>query len=81
MFIQLKYYDIWLTAPAENPKSDELSENKDDGDKGSGFKLNAGHTQTEYNYHMLSTTICSQICDISQQKITLVTVDRINLLL
>jgi len=27
--------------PAENPISEELSENKDDGESGSGFKLNA----------------------------------------
>jgi len=27
--------------PDENPKSEELSENKDDGDSGSGFILNA----------------------------------------
>jgi len=41
-----------LTVPAENPKSDELSENKDDGDRGSGFKLNAGQTTpTEHTIH------------------------------
>jgi len=27
--------------PGENAKSEELSENRDDGDSGSGFKLNA----------------------------------------
>ena len=32
--------------PAENPKSEELSENKDDGDSGSGFKLNAAQNKT-----------------------------------
>jgi len=32
--------------PPENPKSEELSENKDDGDSGSGFKLNAVQNKT-----------------------------------
>jgi len=29
--------------PWENPRSEEPSENNDDGDRGSGFKLNAGN--------------------------------------
>jgi len=37
------------TRPCENPKSEELSENKDDGESGSGFKLNAAKKTTTTN--------------------------------
>jgi len=35
--------------PGENATSEELSENKDDGDSGSGFKLNAVEKKTKKN--------------------------------
>ena len=41
---------------AENPTSDELSENKDDGDSGSGFKLNARQNKTD-TLHVHSHTL------------------------
>jgi len=51
-----------LTTPAENPKSDELSENKDDGDSGSGFKLSAGQNKTNRMCYVNNLTPNSVQC-------------------